>query len=208
MSFAYSAIPLNEQRGDGDLSSVPASPLTPAPSTAFGDAADASSLRARKTPAATSQQDVTKTETKTVSKKSKRGKMSKEDEDRYKSEGFWKDLRTGKWMLIPSEPLRVLFPTEHILIQSHYSFMFTALNPSVARVLQSPVHPYQPGSTILPSCLPPKHPRPIPRSSAGTGWCVIQLEHPSSHHSESHAAVPLLEWSRAEECSGWNGKDG
>lgn len=29
--------------------------------------------------------------------------MSKEDEERYKSYGFWNDLRTGKWMLIPSK---------------------------------------------------------------------------------------------------------
>jgi hypothetical protein len=41
----------------------------------------------------------------TAEKKGKRAvkKISKEDAARYRSDGFWRDLRTGKWMLIPSE---------------------------------------------------------------------------------------------------------
>ncbi|KAJ9098114.1 hypothetical protein QFC21_004443 [Naganishia friedmannii] len=130
---ALNAIPLNEQRGDAELSSVPASPLTPVPTAAFGDAVDASGLRARKPTETTSQQGVTRTETQAVSKKSKRTKMSKEEENRYKSEGFWNDLRTGKWMLIPTSclPLLVL----PWLVYLNHRYILT--NPALPSYLPS-----------------------------------------------------------------------
>ncbi|KAJ9117438.1 hypothetical protein QFC22_004288 [Naganishia vaughanmartiniae] len=133
---ALNAIPLNEQRGDTELSSVPASPLTPVPPTAFGETVDASGLRARKSTATTPQEDVTKTETLTVSKKpkrEKRGKMSKEDENRYKSEGFWKDLKTGKWMLIPTSCLPLLI----IPWLLYFNHRYILTNPNLPSYLPS-----------------------------------------------------------------------
>lgn len=40
---------------------------------------------------------------KKAERKDKRALVKAEDEERYKSYGFWNDLRTGKWMLIPSK---------------------------------------------------------------------------------------------------------
>lgn len=91
------AIPLNEQRGDAALSPVTPSPVSGSFTSALAEAST-SELRARKpTEASESAAAVKKAERKVT-----RAKLSKEDEERYKSYGFWSDLRSGKWMLIPS----------------------------------------------------------------------------------------------------------
>ncbi|KAI5452830.1 sphingosine N-acyltransferase lag1 [Naganishia albida] len=135
---ALKAIPLNEQRGDAALSPVTPSPVSGSFTSALADAS-AAELRARKP----TQAPESSAAAKKAERKVTRAKLSKEDEERYKSYGFWSDLRTGKWMLIPKScfPLLVLpwlvyFNHRYILTNPNLpNYLPTFLRTLLAQIL-------------------------------------------------------------------------
>ena len=105
---ALNAIPLN-QPNEGALgltpSPAPALQLNGSETSFIADQDAQAQLRQRKKASGSEKGgDVRDESSEKDKKKKKRGFIaSAGDQDRYTSFGFWDDLKTGKWMLIPSE---------------------------------------------------------------------------------------------------------
>ena len=78
------------------------------------------------------------------------------DDARYKSDGFWRDLRTGKWMLVPSE-----------IDGSSLGYKNKA--DISLRVSFFPPYPYDPGPSLPESSLHHGEPEDAPSGSVPPG---------------------------------------